>query len=304
VRVLVHRRAIQAHQRSRGGGNVHRNGVVCITALSTGHNQCHRVTDYGWDGCWLSDNAPKRWIKFDFKDRAVHPSGCNLVPSNDPRAYLLHKCVLEGPNDDSSWVQLDARDTRDRCGKSVAKTSTCLARGFFRFVRLRPTGKNSCVADHLELSQFELVGALLEGGLSESNASLAVAGRRVVQPASHLGLVASTCSASSKHVRPLNRELTGRAVTTVSCDGSKMVRAAKRAFERVRLGAECDTMREQEGTGRGALSPGKATCVQCGEQRLALAPELARTPRDRTRRLCRGCCAKGGSVDCPRALGY
>jgi len=152
---------ILAHLRSQCGGNVHATGIVDVTASSTGYNKCEQVTDHGWNDHWCSNNTPGSWLMFDFKGRSVRPAAYSLK-SNAGGHYLV-KWALEGSNDGSAWTALDERETQEFKTSKGSKTFTCSGPQFFRFVRLRQTGKNSNNNDQLILSALELFGALREG---------------------------------------------------------------------------------------------------------------------------------------------
>jgi hypothetical protein len=78
----------------------------------------------------------------------------------------LREWVIEGSNDGSTWEILDRRNTEELNGYSIVKTFGCSSAkssDFFRFVRLKQTGKNcrSGWEDHiLVLTNIEFFGTL------------------------------------------------------------------------------------------------------------------------------------------------
>ena len=100
-------RGIISHVSEECGGNVHTKGVVNITSSSNYNNQCHQVTDYGWNGHWTTMSEDRSWICFDFKDKTVQLTEYSLKLGRDH----LHHWVIEGSNDWKSWTKLDRRDT-------------------------------------------------------------------------------------------------------------------------------------------------------------------------------------------------
>ena len=130
--------------RKECGGNVHEKGVVNTTASSNDHNQCHQVTDYGWNNYWRTDDEPNSWICFDFKDKTVSLTKYSLKSDGAGGGHLI-QWVIEGSNDGGTWEELDSRNTQDLNGKYITKTYDCqrTRSESYRYLRLRQTGKNS-----------------------------------------------------------------------------------------------------------------------------------------------------------------
>jgi hypothetical protein len=144
------------------GGNVHKKRIVNITSSGDGSNKCWQVANYGWNDSWYSSDAPNSWICFDFKENYVSLQHYTLK-SHEGYLDFFIEWVIEGSNDGNTWKVLDNRNTRDLCGTSRVKTyecSTSKSNEFFRFIRMRQTGKNSNNEDHLFLTNIELFGLL------------------------------------------------------------------------------------------------------------------------------------------------
>ena len=154
---------IISHLREECGGNVHQQGIVNITESSHNYNECYQVTDYDWRDFWGTDDRPNSWICFDFKEKRVKLTGYSLKSdTREPNWHHLVQWVIEGSNDESSWHEIDRRNTQDLKGPSVVKTYSCggeISEGF-RFIRLRQTGKNSYGYDYLFLAAIEFFGTL------------------------------------------------------------------------------------------------------------------------------------------------
>ena len=152
---------IISHLKRECGGNVHSKGVVNITASSTSYNQCHQLVDYGWNSYWYSSNSPNQWVCFDFKDKQVCLSGYTL--RSDGEGGYLRRWSIEVSNDGSSWSSLDSRDTTDLCSNYKVKNYSCsnANNSFYRFIRIRQTGKNNGEGDCFHLSEIEFFGKLL-----------------------------------------------------------------------------------------------------------------------------------------------
>ena len=154
-------KGIISSRSSECGRNVHENGVVSITASSNHGNQCHQVTNYDWNDWWITNNEPKSWICFDFKEKRVNLTGYSLK-SDGLSHYNLLQWVVEGSNDAKTWRELDNRDTQDLSRAFVVKSYSCQspASESFRYIRLRQTGKNSYGKHYLFLSEIEFFGTL------------------------------------------------------------------------------------------------------------------------------------------------
>ena len=69
--------------------------------------------------------------------------------------------VIEGSNDESSWVSLDTRNTEDLCGDYIVKNYSCSnTSGFHRYIRIRQTGLTKAGNNYLQLSEIEFFGTL------------------------------------------------------------------------------------------------------------------------------------------------
>jgi hypothetical protein len=76
--------------------------------------------------------------------------------------YLL-QWQIEGSNDGNTWKSLDSRSTNDLYGIWIVKTYACSAvnpNEFFRFIRIRQTGRNSHNNDFFNLCNIEFFGKL------------------------------------------------------------------------------------------------------------------------------------------------
>jgi hypothetical protein len=164
---------IFSHLTTECGGNVHEKGVVNITTsgngklLGDGRSNPLKVVDHGSGGAWFSENAPNSWICFEFKRHSISLKNYTLKSSPfDPGHWHPREWVIEGSNDGSIWEVVDRRNTQELNGKSIVKTFGCSgaeSSTFFRFIRLRQTGK-SChsgiARDILSFANIEFFGTL------------------------------------------------------------------------------------------------------------------------------------------------
>ena len=144
-------------------GNVHEKGIVEITASSNSYNQCHQITNYGWNDYWHTRNDENSWVRFDFKTRRVYLKSYSLKSGGWGCNHLLHWCI-EGSEDGNKWTVIDNRDTQDLNGNYIVKNYEChtdrTGDEFYRYIRLRQTGKDSGNYSYLILSEIEFFGLL------------------------------------------------------------------------------------------------------------------------------------------------
>lgn len=151
------------------GGNVDDRNVVAVTCSSLYHNgyKAKHAFDLDQENYFLSKNQSGSWIKYDFKEKKIIPthysirSGNSGYYNNEPRDW-----VIEGSNDDSSWVELDTRNgiTYLR-GINVSLTfeiqQSQISDQGYRYIRLKETGKNYCNTYEMDFSALEFFGTLL-----------------------------------------------------------------------------------------------------------------------------------------------
>ena len=141
------------------GGNPHLKGIIEITASSDPNNNVYKLVDYGWGSHWSSNNEPDSFVKFDFKEQRVCVHGYSL--KSDGKIWnLLLSWVLEASDDGETWDIIDERNSGEDCGFWIPNTMECNKPSdkYYRYVRLRQTGKNSNGSDYLCISEIELFG--------------------------------------------------------------------------------------------------------------------------------------------------
>jgi hypothetical protein len=153
-------------------GNVHEKGIVTITTSdaesnlprSIGEefreNDFVKLVEYGERKSWFSKNLPNSWVCFDFREKSVSVSSYTISSGLNWAGYPL-KWELEGSTDGQQWKLIDRRETQDLGQDYAIGTFECSeSEEFFRFVRLRQTGKDSLDCDSLRLSGVEFFGVL------------------------------------------------------------------------------------------------------------------------------------------------
>jgi hypothetical protein len=154
---------------SQVGGNVHEKGVVNITSSSDYDSSygCWNVADHGSDNIWNSQNIADSWICFEFKRHSVSLKNYTLKSYNGSQgSHHPREWVVEGSKDGSTWDNLGSQNTEELNGPSIVKTFNCSSAKsseFFRFVRLRQTGRN-CLSSreyhYFVLQAVEFFGTL------------------------------------------------------------------------------------------------------------------------------------------------
>ena len=162
---------IIAHLTRAYGGNVHDKEVVTVTASGVYNNAaCYHpkhAASLETDSIFYSTNTQNSWICYDFKNRSIipteytirsHPNGGRgLAGWNNLRSW-----VIEGSNDDTTWVVLDSRENNSELDGQNAMCTFAIApervAESYRYVRLRQTGATSCTMG----SYFTIVIASLE----------------------------------------------------------------------------------------------------------------------------------------------
>lgn len=157
------------HLTNESGGNVHDKGIVCVTCSSERGESC-RLSKNAVDldnkqTRFVSKNRENSWLKYDFKEKKVHPTHYSI------RSKLCVKgdwhpqhWVIEGSNSgEEDWKILDTRNNITVLNdKSVTHTfdiqEKLLENEFYRFLRIRQTGKNAGNNYYLGFSALEYFG--------------------------------------------------------------------------------------------------------------------------------------------------
>jgi hypothetical protein len=141
------------------GRNPHVAGLVAVTASGSKMNQPHQVLDYDWGDHWSSMNEEDSWIQIDFRKRAVCLSHYALKSHTGTLNFFRH-WVLEGSGDGRIWDIIDSRSTDELAGKQKVAVFPANSAHYYRFIRLRQTGKTSHGHNTLILQNLELFGML------------------------------------------------------------------------------------------------------------------------------------------------
>jgi hypothetical protein len=116
-----------------------------------------------------SDNRPNSWLSYDFKSKRVYPTKY-YIRSRNYNAHHMRSWVLEGSNnrDNDKWIELDRRDNIGELSRANGEVTFPISHGdWFRWIRVRQTGKTCSNNDYLVISAFEIFGFIYDRRISE-----------------------------------------------------------------------------------------------------------------------------------------
>lgn len=152
------------------GGNVHNKGIVNVTSSSISNSRFdYYAVDLNDENFYFcSDNKEDSWLQYDFKNFRVHPTHYSLRSSNhySKGQYNLISWIIEGSNTGENWIELDSQsNVYDLDGINMVKTfeikNPTKSNEFFRFLRIRETGKDSYGDNYMLFSALEYFGSLI-----------------------------------------------------------------------------------------------------------------------------------------------
>ena len=154
-------KGVLAALRKHCGGNPHTEQLVTITGNTASEGKpCSHVVESD-NVPWVSTDEPDSHIQFDFMQSQFSVEEYTIKSAGSGMSHPI-AWSLEGSNDATTWTPLDSQDTHDLCGSHLVKTFDCsrLDPEFFRYIRLRQTGKNSTDGDSLVLNEIDFFGHL------------------------------------------------------------------------------------------------------------------------------------------------
>jgi hypothetical protein len=156
---------IIAHLTAKCGGNVHKKGVVEITASSvpsSSYSPWNAADLRKVSSEFSSRNKPDQWISWDFKALRIEPTHYTIRTSKyGPNTFHLKSWAVEGSDDGASWTEIDRRENNsDLNDRSAVKTFAVSRSGSFRMIRLHQTGPTHNGNNVMNLNAFEVFGAV------------------------------------------------------------------------------------------------------------------------------------------------
>ena len=170
-------KGIIRHLANECGGNVSDKNEVIVTSSSSNNCFPDRLPKNAVDfddvqSIAQTNNEENAWIKYDFKDRKVHPTHYSMRSheagkgGNHPQHW-----VIEGSNTDrdDDWKMLDSRRNVTVLDESYRVHTFEIqekldSNEFFRYLRIRQTGKNTYTTGswyYLTLSALEYFGTII-----------------------------------------------------------------------------------------------------------------------------------------------
>lgn len=151
------------------GGNVDDKGEVSVTALDAGNNSAKLTVDLDSKNSGLiTDGEQNSWLMYDFKNRKVRPTHYSIRSwAWSPNCHHLKDFVIEGSNTGGKdWKVLDSQNNATCLnGNGVFNTfkikENLSSDEYYRFLRLRQTGKNFAGNDQLCLNSLEYFGSII-----------------------------------------------------------------------------------------------------------------------------------------------
>ena len=136
--------------------------LVTVSRSSYGHGKAMDVADRKASWCSTS-NKPNQWWKIDFGDKtAVNVAAYSLRHGWSGSAGALRNWSLEGSNDNKRWGTLiQHRNDATLNGKyAFATWKVDAGEAYYRYLRVRQTGKNSAGTHALRLCGMEVYGQI------------------------------------------------------------------------------------------------------------------------------------------------
>lgn len=166
---------IMKYLTNQTGRNIHNNGTIKITSnsINTSNQNPQNSVDFdNSESNYCSKDLSDSHICFDFKNRSVQLSNYAIksrTKGSSSDYTSLKSWVIEASNDNTNWIELDRRDNdKSLNGRGFTKTFTVKnpQAAFYRFIRLRQTGKSWYGGDdksyHFGLTFIEFYGKLQE----------------------------------------------------------------------------------------------------------------------------------------------
>lgn len=157
-------KGIIGHLTEETGGNIHDNGTIQITSNSVYSDYYPRnIVDYQNSNYYESDDQENSHVCFDFKDKEIQVTGYSLKSvSWGINSHNLKSWVVEVSNDQQSWEEIDKRENDSSLNgpNLIATFRTKEKKSFYRFIRLRLTGKSWSNYYYVAIASIEFYGKM------------------------------------------------------------------------------------------------------------------------------------------------
>lgn len=142
---------------------------INITASSSLGGDLYNLLQYeNKENCFYTTDAPNSWICFEFKNYKIIPSNYIIRSYNSNDHWHLKSWVIEGSNDNQSWIKLDEQQNNNFLkGAGRVHLFSISNNDFnqrkFKYIRIQQTGLNwfSSPTDNLILNSIEFYGKII-----------------------------------------------------------------------------------------------------------------------------------------------
>jgi hypothetical protein len=149
---------------AKHGCNVAEIGLITITGRSCDPGRDRllpNIINYQWNKCWISENAPRAWVQFEFVNNTIwlthysiktYPSGRGF---SHLKSWIVQGCI------DGKWIDLDIReDTHELNGRSKTGVWALANPCEVHIIRITQTKTNHAGDHFMILTNVEFFGAL------------------------------------------------------------------------------------------------------------------------------------------------
>lgn len=164
------------HLTNQCNGNVYEKGIIDIKStkeyeekFNNSHHSPQFVVDLNNRNYYHSICKEGAWLKYDFKDRKVHPTKYSIRSRNEDGGNLL-KWVIQGSNigndedGDEGWITLDSRNDESIKENDSSNTFNISApidkNQYFRYLRIKANGLETRGLNCLIFSALEFFGSM------------------------------------------------------------------------------------------------------------------------------------------------
>lgn len=160
-------RGIIDHLTKESGGNVSENGTVNITSTGNdgfSYSEKNIVDLHNSQNYYQSNEVSNAWLKYDFIGRKINLTHYSIRNRHDYDANHVRNWVIEGSNNNNEWTILDTHQNDETMkGRNGVHTFEIKKHEeYYRYLRLRQTGKDSGNCFQYAISALEYFGSMIE----------------------------------------------------------------------------------------------------------------------------------------------
>jgi hypothetical protein len=169
--ILPQRKSLEgivSYLTTKHGGNVHDNGVICVTAsgvYASGYDSRNAVDLQNLSSRFCSKSESKSWICYEMKNMEITLTHYSIlsVPYGPNSTHHPKSWCVEVSLDGQEWMEVHrCGENSDLNGPSLIGTYEVTESHRCRFVRLRQAGSTHTNDNYLYISGFEIFGIIHE----------------------------------------------------------------------------------------------------------------------------------------------